>query len=786
MKAHFLKNFIKISIVLFVVISSIFFFNVITLSNCRSLNVFKSINDFGIDHIYDCVSIQNVKNNIKLLLNKYPKLYSLSKYIYAKNVSNYALNILKTDNPEDNFIINSPLPEPIKGLANSELSKKNFSNVENIPFSESRSWLRSHGGNSNLKYNESSFINKKNLHNLKLIWSYQSIDHKNIKSKWKQNIELNPVYINKKIIFVTPDWKIVALNALNGAMIWELQTLFQPSRRGIVTEYDKELNKEVVFFPINNRIYKIDANTGKKIKNFGNNGYIQSTTVIAPIIYKNYLIVLTFNSRSLFVFDKRSGKLKWSLTLHPERNFTGGAPWGGAAFDNKKGIVYVSTGNPQPSLYGANRTGSNKNSASIVAVSIEKKEIIWSFQETIHDLWDFDIASPPIIHNLKLNSNIYETVIAVTKRGNTLILERNTGRPIFDINFKKAPLSEITGEVSSPFQIEIKKPEPFSKIEYTKKDFDKLSSKNKKEIKKIFKESKHGWFETPSFEKDLIMFGLHGGGQWPGAALDPLNQNLYIPVNNVPYILRPYLQSTEIYTKFPDELMPAYKIYKNECSSCHGIYRNGINIKKSETRIKYIPNLIGYFILPELKEKFISYKALLKKHDNLNIRNEDFVKLQNLFKFWDNKLLLNKEISVEANNNSWHEFLTSDRMPASNPPYGYITKLNLETGKIMWKSIFGYQQFEGKIKKIGTENFGGIAVNGAGLIFATGTTDNKAYVYDGESGDELWSFEMEAAGSTSPILFTIGKKQFVSFLSTGGTYNSFKNKGSTLYTFSIN
>ena len=68
MKAHFLKNFIKISIVLFVVISSIFFFNVITLSNCRSLNVFKSVNDFGIDHIYDCVSIQNVKNNIKLLL----------------------------------------------------------------------------------------------------------------------------------------------------------------------------------------------------------------------------------------------------------------------------------------------------------------------------------------------------------------------------------------------------------------------------------------------------------------------------------------------------------------------------------------------------------------------------------------------------------------------------------------------------------------------------------------------------------------------------------------------
>ena len=86
----------------------------------------------------------------------------------------------------------------------------------------------------------------------------------------------------------------------------------------------------------------------------------------------------------------------------------------------------------------------NKNSSSIIAISIEEKKIIWSFQETIHDLWDYDIASPPIIHNLKLNNNTYETVIAVTKRGNTLILERNTGKPLFDINFRKSPKSDAS------------------------------------------------------------------------------------------------------------------------------------------------------------------------------------------------------------------------------------------------------------------------------------------------------------------------------------------------------
>lgn len=185
------------------------------------------------------------------------------------------------------------------------------------------------------------------------------------------------------------------------------------------------------------------------------------------------------------VFDKHTGNFLWSVALHPERNFSGGTPWAGAAFDAKKGIVYVTTGNPQPSVYGANRLGPNKNSSSIIAISIEEKKIVWSFQETIHDLWDYDITSPPIIHNLKLNNKTYETAIVVTKRGNTLILERNTGKPLFDINFKKAPKSDMSGEISSLFQIDIKKPEPFSKIEYTKKDFTNFRLKNKKKLEKF-------------------------------------------------------------------------------------------------------------------------------------------------------------------------------------------------------------------------------------------------------------------------------------------------------------
>jgi len=787
---YYLKKNIKIIIALPIIavtfIAFNFLINLIITKNCISINILNSIKDLGISHIYECINIQNTKNNIKKILNDKPVFYNFSKKIWEQNKRTNGgenKNLLKIHNNNNNEELHAEL---IKGITNYDNKNLNYKYQENIEVLEHDSWLRSHGGNLNLKYSDGKFINKDNIKNLKLIWKYQSIKSSDIKNKHRQNIELNPIYINKKIIFVTADWKIVALNALNGEKIWQIQTLFQPSRRGIVAEYDEKIQKEIIFFPIGNKIYKIDATNGKIIKNFGKTGFVQSTTVIAPIIYKDYLISLTFDSKSLVIFDKYTGNFLWSVPLHPERNFSGGVPWAGAAFDIKKGIVYVATGNPQPSVYGASRSGANKNSSSIIAISIEEKKIIWSFQETIHDLWDYDIASPPIIHNLKLNNNTYETVIVVTKRGNTLILERNTGKPLFDINFKKAPKSDTSGEISSPFQMDIKKPEPFSKTDYTKKDFDKLSIEKQKEIRKVFDKSKHGWFETPSFEKDLIIFGLHGGAEWQGAAIDPINQNLYIPTNNVPYIIRPYLISLETDTQFPKELKSAYKIYENKCSSCHGVFRNGINIKNGEKRTKYITSLVGYFALPELKNKFPSHKDLLNKHQVLNIEKEELLKLKQLFKFWDDKLLSNKEISVEANGNAWYEFITSDGFPASNPPYGYIAKLSLTNGKVIWKSTFGYKEVNGKLEKLGTENFGGLAVNAAGLIFATGTEDNKAYIYDTVTGNELWNFEMEAAGSAPPILFTVDGKQYVSFLSTGGQYYNFKKKASVLYTFSIN
>jgi len=589
------------------------------------------------------------------------------------------------------------------------------------------------------------------------------------------------VFINNKIIVVTADWKIVALDAETGNLIWKLQSDFMPSRRGMVVENDKKSNLENLFMPIGNVVYKINAKNGKVVKKFGKNGFIKAFTLVAPIIYKNKIIIV--GKHRIFIFNKNTGEFVDKIEIHPKGiNYYGGIVWGGAALDKNKGIVYVNTGNPQPPLRGVTRPGNNKRSNSVVAIDLNMRKIIWDFQEVSHDLWDFDIPSPPIIHNLVIDDKIYEVVISVTKTGNTIILDRNNGKPIFDITYKKAPKSKNYEEITAPFQIYMKKPERFSKIEYVIEDIDKLPKESRNEIINILEKSNYGWFETPSFEKNLITFGLHGGALWSGATIDPVNQHLFIPVNNIPWILKNLIVSNEAYTSFPDKLNDHHRVYINKCSSCHGKKRNGLRSKRGEKLVKHIPSLVGFYLTQNKSGNFDSLKKINDKHKKLGLSPEELEKLKKLFKWWDAKLQKNDEIGFGR---LWHVFETKDGLPASNPPWGYIAKLDLVNGKILFKSPVGYMKINGKREKIGTANYGGAALNGAGILFFTGTEDSMAYAIDANNGEELWSYKMKAAGSAPPIIFNLNGKQYVSFVSSGGIFHNFKEKDSTIYTFTI-
>lgn len=770
-----------------VFISSGIYLNLTISNNCKTFKIISSVKDFGLSHIDNCYSNDNLVSSTKKVLSNTPVLYEVArKYRRTFITSSYILDNPPTQKEVD-FVKEqelkfSKLKKPfIKGILENS-SQNNLEIKEKIYKFEH--WNRSHGDHLNSKYNPNNQINIKNIKKLKLIWKYDSITENKIEKKHIQNIESNPIYIDGKIISVTADWRIVAHEAENGNLLWDLQSLHMPGRRGMVSFQDQLSQQNYIFAPVGNKIYKINASSGKLEKEFGNKGSIKTFTLVAPLIYKKKLIIVSPNA--VKIFDIKNGKLLSAKSLnHKQKNFLRGSVWGGIALDKKNGIVFANTGNPQPGIYGVHRPGVNHHSSSVLAYDLKSEKILWSFQDVSHDLWDFDIASPPILHDLKINDKVFEVVISLTKTGNTLILDRITGKPIFDVGYKKAPTSNLIGDFAHPFQIFLDTPERFSKIEYGHEDYDKLPKIKINEIKKKLRDARFGWFETPSFDYDLITFGLHGGAQWMGASLDPYNQFLYIPVNSVPWKLRPYAQSREIKTFFNGELKEYHKLYLNRCSSCHGTKRNGKKVKYKEKQVEYIPNLVGYYTIPGIENKLNNLELLNDKHKNLMIKQDEIEMLKKLFENWDKKINDKNEIKIEGNGMAWTQFLTEDDLPASNPPWGYIAKLNLETGKIEWKAAHGDLKINGQNKKIGTINFGGTALNGSDILFFTGTEDSKAYALDAKSGKELWSYQMSSAGSTAPTIFNHNGKQFVTFLATGGGYHNYKKKSSTIYTFGI-
>lgn len=198
-----------------------------------------------------------------------------------------------------------------------------------------------------------------------------------------------------------------------------------------------------------------------------------------------------------------------------------------------------------------------------------------------------------------------------------------------------------------------------------------------------------------------------------------------------------------------------------------------------------MPSLIGHSLFSKIDfDKKFNSKVFLKYHEKL--KKKELNGIKNLFIEWDKILLENNEIQLRHH---WAKFLDQNNRPASNPPWGKLIALDIISGKIIWEKKIGKIKMNEDINDMtGTINYGGVALTGGNVIFSTGTPDNFVYAINGNNGDILWSFEMEAAGSAPPILYEINGKQYVSIVSTGGYgefFGEYKSKGSSIYTFSI-
>ena len=667
-----------------------------------------------------------------------------------------------------------PLYKIIKKIPTNEIRESLEQNYSNA------NWHRSHGGNSSAKYSILKQINKSNIKNLEIAWKYKSLGDPNIKI----NVETNPIIVGNRMFLPTIDNHLLSIDATTGVLIWKTKLPFLVARRGLTWEKNDNFSKSRLFVPTSKGVYAINAENGKILKEFGNNGQIgNQSSLIAPIVTKKSIIIALIKP-AIEAYDKKTGKLLWSTSLIKKVKdgiFTGSVPWGGMSFDESREKIYVVTGNPRPGIIGIKRPGNNDFSNSVISINSNTGKITWSFQEVAHDLWDFDIASPPILASIEKDSKKIDVVVTTTKIGNTILLDRDYGRPIYNAKFKRAPTSKIPGEKTAPYQPSFDLPEMFTETTFRKNDVTNISEIQKKNILLKIKNSKYGFFETPSLEKKLTIFGLGGGAQWTGASFNPYNSTIFIPSVRIPWqVIVNYTDLKSSERDFSN--IKGHNVYQLNCSSCHGLNREGKYVSNGEF---FSNSLVGISFLKN-KKTLTTIDEFKNKHQD--ILSDEYLKKINMSDVNDVQSYLSKIdhiIDKEESfgiNGFWRKLVDNENCPGSKPPWLFLTAINLESGKIIWKYNDPTESYINKNNDDKISNgknckllpkYGFTMTTAGKIVF--GIFGKKIKAFDIENGDLLWSYNLDEGLSAPPSTYEVNGIQYLTFVS------SFKSNNITTF-----
>ncbi len=185
-------------------------------------------------------------------------------------------------------------------------------------------------------------------------------------------------------------------------------------------------------------------------------------------------------------FSVRTGKLVWQFHVIPHpgepgyetwenkdawKTAGGVNNWGGMSVDEKRGIAYLGLGSATYDFYGGDRLGANLYANSLVALDVKTGKLLWYYQTVHHDLWDYDITSSPVLMQVRRNGKTIDAVVQATKTGFLFVFDRVTGKPVFPIEERAVPKSDIEGEGAWPTQPFSTLP-PFARQKFTEADVD--------------------------------------------------------------------------------------------------------------------------------------------------------------------------------------------------------------------------------------------------------------------------------------------------------------------------
>jgi quinoprotein glucose dehydrogenase len=679
----------------------------------------------------------------------------------------------------------------------------NFTRVFTVAAAESTDWPVYLGDKENSHYSPLKQINIRNVGRLQVAWIYHAGD---ARPDNRSQIQCNPLMVGGILYGTSPELKLLALDAATGKELWR----FDPPRtgegfgvnRGVVYWADGENRR--ILYTAGQYLYAVNVRDGQLIPTFGDRGrvdikqslgrdtsglHVSATT--PGIIYRNFLILGTRVSEGpgpsapghIRAYDVRTGKIVWIFHTIPHpgepgyetwpaeawKHIGGANCWAGMAVDEQRGIVFVPTGSAAYDFWGGNRIGQNLFANCLLALDAATGKRLWHFQFVHHDIWDRDPPAPPTLLRVKRHGKSIDAVAQVTKSGHVFVFNRETGEPLFPIEERMVPMSDVPGESAWPTQPFPLKPAPFSRQLFTAYEITDLSPESHRTILEQFARLRpHAPFMPPSREGTIVFPGFDGGAEWGGAAVDPRTGVLYINGRDIPCTI------TMVATKSKDRglLSSGERIYGQICAACHGLNRSGDparafpSLENIGQKLKKpdIIQLVGtgrgmmpsFAFLSESQKSavagFLLGETPAARTPDQGDASEDLL------------------VEVPYVHTGYIRWVDTNGYPAVKPPWGTLNAVDLNTGEYVWRVRLGeLRELTARgIPPTGAENYGGPVVTAGGVVFIAATKDEMIRAFDQKTGKLLWQSKLPAAGYATPATYMIRGRQFVVIACGGG------------------
>ncbi|MEO6720008.1 MAG: PQQ-binding-like beta-propeller repeat protein [Ferruginibacter sp.] len=682
------------------------------------------------------------------------------------------------------------------------------------------SWEIYGGTKEMTRYSSLTQIDTNNVSQLQVAWIYNSGDADTFHHS---QIQCNPIIIDGTLYGVNPMMKLFATDAATGKQQWVFdpnsKTAFDSdptslhimiNSRGVCYWADGKDDKRI-FFTAGSNTYAINATTGKAIPSFGNNGSIDLHEGLGRdvkdlfvvnsspgMIYKNLLVLGARVDEAtpaapghIRAYDVLTGKLQWIFHTIPQPGeygfdtwedstaykFIGGAnAWSGFSLDETRGTIFVSTGSASYDFYGGKRKGSNLFANCVIALDAATGKRKWHYQLVHHDVWDKDLPSPPALITVNHDGKNIDAVAQTTKNGWLYVFDRETGKPLFDIEEVAVDtVTELSGEKLWPTQPIPKKPAAFARQTLTVNDINPYLPANVIDsLKKELQGYHYGKvYIPPGKQTSIVLPGYSGGAEWGGPAFDPQTNILYVNTNENACLMQ-MLDNNNGGASKETNLLAGQRLYKQHCMSCHGEERKGtgaypslINIQTKYSSADFNTLLnSGRRMMPAFKQLAEEEKSAIASF------------ILSLQKEQSQNFIASKK-SIDSNNilpyrlKGYTRFLSPDGYPAITPPWGTMNAINLNTGELLWQIPLGeYQELKAKgIPATGIENYGGPVVTAGGLLFIAATRDGKMRAINKRTGKILWEHTLPAAGFATPSVYELNGKQYLVIACGGGKWN---------------